>query len=502
LEALPVNRIAVLFLTLVALLPTAQAEGDDIAFAVPSSGRITLGVFDTTGKLVRTLHTMDEEDAFRVGLNGYITKWDGLDDAGNRAPAGHYHVRGYLIEDVTVDGVAYHFNDWMTDDDDPSLRHIVDFAFLPGGDVLLLAISADGSLLATRYSPESGFVWVRVVDPSPASDTGKLTTNPTTAFIQQAGSWILLDINTGTPLATPAPLPSQDPIAIAALSSTLFTSLEKTITPFSLPSIQAQPSISAPTTLISFDADNGILAGCGDGSVWISEDLKTFQTLPISARCVSIGAERTFWYISTTGTGAVAQAHFNGEILRELEREPNSPQPQKIQASRTSDTFAVLETAPDQERLRVISRNPNGEWTVEWEKSIRESKSFGYVESSVSAQAPETPHLDSLRFRLEENPLTGEKQELTLRVVFDEEGTQLSTPDGLPLVTISTRSAINRVVMRRGETPNSIHLLQGDGATVEEFHIHGLDKIIPLNAGGIDIGDPPGHSRDESPIGG
>ena len=495
------NRFAILFLTLVALLHTAQAEGDDIAFAVPSSGRITLGVFDKTGKLVRTLHAMDEEDAFRVGLNGYITKWDGLDDAGNRAPAGHYHVRGYLIEEVTVEGEAYHFNDWVTGDEDPSLRHIVDFAFLPGGDVLLLAISADGSLLATRYSAESGFVWVRVVAPSPAADTGKLTTNPTTAFIQQAGSWILLDINAGTPLAAPAPSPTQAPIAIAALTSTLFTSVDKTITPLSLPSMQNLPSISAPIALSSLDADREILAGCGNGSICISEDLKTFQTLPIAARCVSLGAERTFWYISTNGTGAVAQAHFNGEVLRELEREPNSPQPQKIQASRTSDTFAVLETAPDQERLRVISRNPNGEWTVEWEKSIRESKSFGYVESSVSAQAQDTSQPDSLRFRLEENPLTGDKQELTLGVVFDEKGTRLSTPDGLPLVTISTRSAINRVVMRRGETPNSIHLLQGDGATVEEFHIHGLDKIIPLNAGGIDIGDPLDHSRDGLPTG-
>jgi hypothetical protein len=265
--------------------------------------------------------------------------------------------------------------------------------------------------------------------------------------------------------------------------------------------MQNLPSISAPIALSSLDADREILAGCGNGSVCISEDLKTFHTLPISARCVSLGAERTFWYISTNGTGAVAQAHFNGEVLRELEREPNSPQPQKIQASRTSDTFAVLETAPDQERLRVISRNANGEWTVEWEKSIRESKSFGYVESSVSAQAQETSQPDSLRFRLEENPLTGDKQELTLGVVFDEKGTRLSTPDGLPLVTISTRSAIKRVVMRRGETPNSIHLLQGDGATVEEFHIHGLDKIIPLNAGGLDIGDPLDHSRDGLPIG-
>lgn len=97
--------------------------------------------------------------------------------------------------------------------------------------------------------------------------------------------------------------------------------------------------------------------------------------------------------------------------------------------------------------------------------------------------------------------LTGEKQELTLGVFFDEKGTRLSTPDGLPLVTISTRSAIKRVVMRRGETPNSIHLLQSDGATVEEFHIHGLDKIIPLNAGGIDMGGQTVPIHDGSPIG-
>jgi hypothetical protein len=54
-------------------------------------------------------------------------------------------------------------------------------------------------------------------------------------------------------------------------------------------------------------------------------------------------------------------------------------------------------------------------------------------------------------------------------------------------LSVSQRSGISRAVIRRGEEPNSTHLLQGDGATVEEFRIQGLEKIIPLNAGGIEV---------------
>ena len=481
------KRFAYFIFTLLALLHAARAEGDDIAFAVPGPGRITLGVFDKTGKLVRTLHAMDGEEAFRIGLNGYITKWDGLDDAGNKAPSGHYHIRGYLIEDVTVEGEAYHFNDWTTDEEDPSLRHIVDFAFLPDGDVLLLAISADGLVLATRYSTESGFVWVREIGAGPAPDTTSLAANSSTVIIQHAGNWHLLDLQTGTPTSAPLALHSAPPRTIAALPSKLFGSLEKTIVPFSLPGMEPQPLIDSPVALTSIDADNGTLMGSGNGSVWISQDMRTFQNIPISAQSVSLGVGKTFWFVSADGSDAVGQANFKGDILRELHHESGSPQPKKIHASRTNETFAVLETSSDSERLRVLSRSPGGDWTVDWEKTIRESKSFGYVNGEVSPSAQDTPQTDSLRFRLEENPLTGEKQDLNLRAVFDDKGTRLSTPDGLPIVSVSRRTGIRRAVIRRGQKTNSIHLLQGDGATVEEFRIQGLEKIIPLNAGGIEL---------------
>jgi hypothetical protein len=70
----------------VSLLQAAPPNTQEIAFAVPGQGLITMGVFNKAGKLVRILHAMDDEEAFRIGLNGYITQWDGRDDAGQKVP--------------------------------------------------------------------------------------------------------------------------------------------------------------------------------------------------------------------------------------------------------------------------------------------------------------------------------------------------------------------------------------------------------------------------------
>ncbi len=70
--------IAALGVLLSALsLQAAPLRIQQIAFAVPCQGLISLGVFNKAGKLVRTLHALDGEEAFRIGLNGYSTQWDG-----------------------------------------------------------------------------------------------------------------------------------------------------------------------------------------------------------------------------------------------------------------------------------------------------------------------------------------------------------------------------------------------------------------------------------------
>ncbi|MFM7918639.1 MAG: hypothetical protein ACKPJJ_00365, partial [Planctomycetaceae bacterium] len=45
-------------------------------------GTISLGIYNKSGTLVRTLFKEASDKDFTVGLNGFITQWDGKDDAG------------------------------------------------------------------------------------------------------------------------------------------------------------------------------------------------------------------------------------------------------------------------------------------------------------------------------------------------------------------------------------------------------------------------------------
>jgi hypothetical protein len=65
-------------------------------------GAISLGIYDPSGKLVRVLHREAKGDQFVAALDGYITHWDGLDDAGHPLPPGHYSASGYMVGPVTV----------------------------------------------------------------------------------------------------------------------------------------------------------------------------------------------------------------------------------------------------------------------------------------------------------------------------------------------------------------------------------------------------------------
>jgi hypothetical protein len=69
----------------------------------PLEGTISLGVYDTSGKLVRVLHREAELAEFEVGADALHTKWDGRNDAGEALPAGKYSARGFAVGDLHVD---------------------------------------------------------------------------------------------------------------------------------------------------------------------------------------------------------------------------------------------------------------------------------------------------------------------------------------------------------------------------------------------------------------
>ena len=406
----------------------AAPAQNEFVFAVPSTGRITLGVFDKNGHLVRPLHALDNEDKFQVGLNGFISHWDGLDDSGKKVPPGSYHIRGYQIGEATVSGVAFHFNDWISESGMPELTRIEDFEVLDNGDLLLNAKTPAEPLLL-RASIKDGTL---MVEKSPAAEK---TESPRQKLAELSG----------------------------------------------------QP----PEAFVSIDSSGDTILGATSDAVWISQNSSAPRKIDLPARveAVSLGSDEAFWFIGSSSDSSqppvVGEADFQGEILRALPYESTDPLPKKIRATKSG--FVVLEELPGLQRLRSLTRDESGEWVVDWEKTIRQSERFGFVNGEVTADAGDTAQFDSLRFRLEENPLTGERETITIRVLADAKGSRLVTEDGLPLLLISTQPGIQRAVIHRGKAPDSLRFLQSNGAAVEEFHIEGLRHILPLNAGKIEI---------------
>jgi hypothetical protein len=77
----------------------------------PLEGKISLGIYDQTGRLVRVLHQEAEFDEFTIGADALTTKWDGKDDDEHDLPAGKYSARGFLVASMkigseTVDGTS------------------------------------------------------------------------------------------------------------------------------------------------------------------------------------------------------------------------------------------------------------------------------------------------------------------------------------------------------------------------------------------------------------
>ena len=90
----------------------------------PIEGTISLGIYDPSEKLVRVLHRESETDDFTIGHDALIAEWDGKSDAGENLPAGKYRARGFSVGGLSIEGVAYFFNDWVTDDKSPHLAKI------------------------------------------------------------------------------------------------------------------------------------------------------------------------------------------------------------------------------------------------------------------------------------------------------------------------------------------------------------------------------------------
>ncbi len=496
-------RTVLIFLGATLLALSGLRADVEFAFAVPDDGRITLGVFDGSGKLVRLLHRLAAGEDFRIGLNGFITTWDGRNDAGELLPSGRYHVRGYLVgEEVTVSGEDFLFNDWAADTGFPGFKTIRDFSLLEDGDVILLAGDAFSRNVLARFSPGKGFLWSRAAGPvgglemDPLKRTlgapgisvfpPLLACNARLAVVVSPAGTALHALETGEPVLEKSPGHPAPPLSLAANDGEVFVCSEGGLAATRLPLLEGTDTSFPPQVFTTMDASGEELLGAGRGGVWQGRKSFVPVSVPLDVRCVSYGTPGTFWFVGMEAeTPVVGQSSFGGDILRLLRPAAEDPKPEKVRASRSSEKILVLESLPALQRLRCLVRTEDGGWTIEWERTIRDSSAFGFVDGRAAADAGNAPQEKNLRVRLKENPLTGNHDFLTLHAVFDPSGSRLVSPDGLPLVEVSNRADIRRVEIRRDA--DAVRLLQGNGVFVEEFAISGVSDILPIDAGDIEL---------------
>ena len=133
-------------------LPSPSPRSVRISFLPPPlEGAISLGIYDTKGKLVRVLHREADIEDFEIGSDALSTTWDGRNDAGEDLPSGKYHARGYVVGELLVEGIGFFFNDWVTDEDSPHLRKVRNLRLVSENELALLVTLASGKECSATY---------------------------------------------------------------------------------------------------------------------------------------------------------------------------------------------------------------------------------------------------------------------------------------------------------------------------------------------------------------
>lgn len=475
---------AVLFLLFGMIVQAADVR---FTFALPEmDGRITLGVFDASGKLVRRLHTLATLKDFSLADNGLIAQWDGKNDAGDSLPAGPYFVKGFVTGDgVDAEGEAYHFNDWIEDEASPRLAWLDDFSRLSDGSLVGVGQGLASRNHLFRYVEKNGFLWKKEIE---GKEKGLVVANDSFGVLYLEKNLSNFSPESGEIASGAKPL-SAIPFSMALAKDRLFLSLPEGITKMELPSWMEEKVTSAPIVLQGLAASEDRLLGgtTAQNGLWLlgSGSWKEVP-IPATAYSVSFGKEDTLWIVGQEPDGKQAfagQFDAKGEFLRSYIGDLPA---KKISASRAIDEIALLEQNEAEQRFLVLELK-EAAWEIVLEKRIVRCSQFGLLDGKLVPNAGDASQLKELNVQISPGGLSEKAEKITLRTVADETGCWLETSNGLKIFCVSDRAGYSRIVMGKGDKPDAMRVYAGDGAVVSEFLVSGLENIVALDVGEIDL---------------
>jgi hypothetical protein len=399
----------------------------------PMEGKLSLGIYDPAGQLVRVAAAMAEieDPALEKDPDGLVAWWDGTDAAGQPLPAGPYRARGYCVGDLAIEGVACHGNDWLDEAE-------------PGRVARLIGFDRDAD----------GGPAVRVLDPAGTESVRSLS-----------------ESRAGTPAA---PVPSEQgaapPDATPAPSA---AALSVAIDPAGRLEIRRGPD--GPTVRpMEGSPDRAIDASSGHGgTAWAvvetagGRELRAYDGDGVFLR-------RMAGVTDGPPMSRVIASPARPEVF--LIEEDSARQ--RLRGLRPGRAAAGVETG-----------------TSVWEEFF--DRSIWFTPTLDSARAllvsPEgnaaEPGESTVTVRLVPNPLVRDAAEsVGVRVVVGPEGSTLVSGDGLPLAEISSTPNLKWATTTRDPDHKRLIVFQSDGVVVEEFHVLRPSNMMAFDIGEIQLG--------------
>ena len=461
-----------------------EETGKQLMFIPPPvEGLISLGVYDTRGKLVRVLKQAADVDSFKSGLNGLFVDWDGTDGTGKAVPTGKYFARGVLIgEDVNISGVAYHLNDWVDDTENLRVKTMSSPALLSGRSLAVLCDTGHQEILIVnttsakpqRFPVDPGIIRLK-------SDGANLLAiySDHTANIAVANGAVTE--SNAAPNVRDADLSGSSWAIVTDREIQYKTADQKTTIALPAPDINRCALLG--TSLVVANPNAKLWRTEGDHLVPVELD-EPGELLDLCA-----GAEDQLWLLIGNGPRtSLRQIDLAAKTSKDLTLPDGLPKIHQLSASRSnSDLLLDADLNPGNRVIGLHFQSAKDQQSV-WEKWFDRSlvpHQFFDVHAGTVVRADTKTDSPPLLVRPENNPLENTRQpNFLLSAVADEQGVHLATSDGLPLLQISKTKGVDQVKWEpNGPTGMKVYL--SDGTAVEEYSISGLQNLYRFDAGGF-----------------
>jgi hypothetical protein len=461
-----------------------EANANQLLFVPPpAEGVISLGVYDSKGKLVRVLKKAAEIDSFKIASDGLVIDWDRNDSQGKPVPNGKYFARGVLIGDVKIEGVAFHLNDWVDSSDDPRIRKVLSADLLDSLRPVVLAEASQPEVLVLENNGKRSSTISLAFNPLTIKAVG-----PNLLLFDKA-QVMLIDPTSGAEVARQN-LPDIRDADAAGDRTVVLTGNQIKY------QINSKPQdLKAPAEDLFRCAvlSSSIVVASKDTRIW-KLDGQEFTALDAGETGelldMRAGTSDSVWLlVRTSTTTLLKQIDSSAKILREIELPPDLRTVTRLGASRTDDALLLISDDGSAERVVGVRFQAENQGKSIWEKWFERTLTpFKFFELKEGKVVPADAKSDSppASVKPADNPMENTRQVLfQLSMVTDETGAWVAGVDGLPLFQVCATKNIKQTRCV-SDGANGLRVFTSDGTVVEEYHLTSLENLFRFDAGSFD----------------